>query len=355
MGLSANEIRETFLAFFEQKGHQRVASFSLVPQDDPTLMFTNAGMVPFKRTFLGEETRPYTRATTSQKVMRVSGKHNDLENVGRTPRHHTFFEMLGNFSFGDYFKAESIDFAWELLTQKLPLKPENLAISVFEEDDEAYGLWRDNIGIPESKLYRLGESENFWSMGDTGPCGPCTEIHVDFGRPDDCPSQVCDPSCDCGRWLEVWNLVFMQYNRDASGTLNPLAKPSVDTGGGLERWCQVLQNVPTNYETDLFAPLVERAADLAGVTVGADPEHDVSLKVAADHARALTFLIGDGVLPSNEGRGYVLRRILRRAARHGWLLGVERPFLHRVAETVIDEMELEWSELMRQRRLTVRK
>ncbi len=349
MGPSANEIRETFLDFFEQKAHRRLASFSLVPQDDPTLMFTNAGMVPFKRTFLGEETRPYVRATTSQKVMRVSGKHNDLENVGRTPRHHTFFEMLGNFSFGDYFKTEAIDFAWELLTQRLGLAPERLAVSVFLEDDEAYGLWRNNIGIPESKLYRLAESENFWSMGDTGPCGPCTEIHVDFGVRDDCTSEVCDPSCDCGRWLEIWNLVFMQFNRDQAGTLHPLAKPSVDTGGGLERWCQVLQEVPTNYETDLFMPLLERAADLAGVTIGANAEHDVSLKVAADHARALTFLIGDGVLPSNDGRGYVLRRILRRASRHGVLLGLEEPFVYRVSEKVIEEMSGAYPELKERR------
>jgi alanyl-tRNA synthetase len=233
--------------------------------------------------------------------MRVSGKHNDLENVGRTPHHHTFFEMLGNFSFGDYFKADAIDFAWEFLTDKLALSPDRLAVSVFTEDDEAFGMWRDNIGIPESKVYRLGEDENFWSMGETGPCGPCTEIHIDFGKMDSCTSAVCDPSCDCGRWLEIWNLVFMQFNRDASGNMAPLPKPSVDTGGGLERWAQVLQGVASNYETDLFMPLIERGQELTGVAYGSDREHDVSLQVIADHARALTFLIGDGVLPSNEG------------------------------------------------------
>ncbi len=345
----ASEIREEFLRFFEKKGHQIVSSASLVPQADPTLMFTNAGMVPFKRVFLGEESRPYSRATTSQKVMRVSGKHNDLENVGRTPRHHTFFEMLGNFSFGDYFKAEAIDYAWELLVEHLGIAPERLVSSVFLEDDESYDLWRDQIGLPEEKIFRLGADENFWSMGDTGPCGPCTEIHIDFGVRDDCTSEVCDPSCDCGRWLELWNLVFMQYNRSASGQMEKLPKPSVDTGGGLERFAWVLQGVNSDYETDLFVPLLERAGELAGVARGQNPESDVSLQVVADHARALTFLIGDGVLPSNEGRGYVLRRILRRASRHGVLLGVERPFVYEVANKVIDEMVDAYPELLERR------
>ncbi len=349
MGPAAKEIRELFLDFFESKGHTRQASASLVPQDDPTLMFINAGMVPFKRLFLGEESRSYSRATSSQKCLRVSGKHNDLENVGRTPRHHTFFEMLGNFSFGDYFKADAIEFAWELLTDRLGLSPENLAVSVFTDDDEAYGLWRDGIGVPEAKIYRLGEDENFWSMGDTGPCGPCSEIHVDFGATGRCTSAVCDPSCACGRWLEIWNLVFMQFNRSASGETTPLPKPSVDTGGGLERWAQVLQGVSSNYETDLFVPLIERTEELSGVARGTDSEKDVSLQVIADHARALTFLIGDGVLPSNEGRGYVLRRILRRASRHGVLLGTERPFIHRVADKVIDEMSGAYPELVERR------
>ena len=349
MGPAAKDIRELFLDFYESKGHSRQPSASLVPQDDPTLMFVNAGMVPFKRLFLGEETRSYTRATSSQKCMRVSGKHNDLENVGRTPRHHTFFEMLGNFSFGDYFKQEAIESAWELLTDRLKLAPESLAVSVFTEDDEAYGLWRNGIGVPETKIYRLGEDENFWSMGETGPCGPCSEIHVDFGETGRCTSAVCDPSCNCGRWLELWNLVFMQFNRDASGELTPLPSPSVDTGGGLERWAQVLQQVETNYETDLFKPLIERGEELTGIARGSDPEKDVSLNVVADHARALTFLIGDGVLPSNEGRGYVLRRILRRASRHGVLLGTEQPFIYQVADKVIDEMAGAYPDLIERR------
>jgi len=312
-------------------------------------MFTNAGMVPFKRAFLGEENRGYTRAASSQKCLRVSGKHNDLENVGRTPRHHTFFEMLGNFSFGDYFKQEAIDFAWELLTQRLGLSPDNLAASVFREDDDAHAIWQSGIGLPESKIYRLDEDENFWSMGETGPCGPCSEIHFDFGPTGHCTSEVCDPSCECGRWLEIWNLVFMQFNRDASGEMTPLPKASVDTGGGLERWAQVLQGVETNYDTDLFVPILERAQEVSGVGLGADPEKDVSLRVVADHARALTFLVGDGVLPSNEGRGYVLRRILRRASRHGVLLGVEQPFVHQVADKVIDEMASAYPELTERR------
>jgi len=346
---SGNEIREAFLAYFERNGHKRVASSSLVPRADPTLLFTNAGMVQFKRVFLGEETLGYTRATTSQKVMRVSGKHNDLENVGRTPRHHTFFEMLGNFSFGDYFKREAIEYAWELVTEGFGLAPERLAASVFEEDDEAYDLWRNRIGLPESKVYRLGAEENFWSMGETGPCGPCSEIHIDFGRRDRCTSEVCDPSCDCGRWLEFWNLVFMQFDRDPSGRKTPLPKPSVDTGAGLERLAQILQGVSSNYETDLFTPILARIQGVSGKTLGQDPELDVSMRIVADHARACTFLIGDGVLPSNEGRGYVLRRILRRAARQGAALQLDRPFLYEVADTVIDEMEAAYPDLSERR------
>jgi alanyl-tRNA synthetase len=349
MGPAAKEIREAFLDFFESKGHSRQPSASLVPQDDPTLMFVNAGMVPFKRVFLGEEIRNEVRATTSQKCMRVSGKHNDLENVGRTPRHHTFFEMLGNFSFGDYFKQEAIEFAWELLTDRLQLAPSRLAVSVFTEDDEAYGLWRDGMGLPEAKIFRLGKDENFWSMGETGPCGPCTEIHMDFGETGRCTAAVCDPSCECGRWLEIWNLVFMQSNRSADGEMTPLPKPSVDTGGGLERWAQVLQQVETNYQTDLFLPLIARGEELTGVASGASSETDVSLQVIAVHSRALTFLIGDGVLPSNEGRGHVLRRILRRASRHGVLLGTEEPFIYQVADKVIDEMSEAYPDLRERR------
>jgi len=349
MPLAAREIRELFLRFFESRGHRRVASSPLVPQGDATLLFTNAGMVQFKRTFLGEEARDYKTATTSQKCMRVSGKHNDLENVGRTPRHHTFFEMLGNFSFGDYFKREAIEYAWQLVTGDLGIDPERLVATVFREDDEAADLWRDDIGLPAEKVIRLDEDENFWSMGDTGPCGPCSEIHVDFGVNPACTRDVCDPSCDCGRWLEIWNLVFMQFDRDASGAMTPLPRPSIDTGAGLERLAAVIQGSPSNYDTDLFAGILARAQDLSGVTRGDDPEKDVSLHVVADHARALCFLIGDGVLPSNEGRGYVLRRILRRAARHGVLLGVERPFLYQVADAVIDEMAPAYPELAERR------
>jgi len=347
MSLPSREIRETFLRYFEENGHRRVASASLVPDSDPTLMFVNAGMVPFKRLFLGEETRDYTRATTSQKCMRVSGKHNDLENVGRTPRHHTFFEMLGNFSFGDYFKEEAIEYAWKLLTEGVGFSPDDLVVSVFEDDDEAYDIWKDRIGLPESKLYRLDEKENFWSMGDTGPCGPCSEIHYDWGALAEHPND--DPSSETGRFMEIWNLVFMQFNRDANGTQTPLPKPSIDTGGGLERWAAVLQGKRSTWESDSFTPLIERAAELANVVPGSSDETDVSLRVAADHARALTFLIGDGVLPSNAGRGYVLRRILRRGSRHGKLLGQDTPFLHGVADKVIDEMAEAYPELVDRR------
>jgi alanyl-tRNA synthetase len=349
MALSADEIREAFLRFFEERGHRRVSSASLVPQGDPTLLFTNAGMVPFKRVFLGEETRDYRTATTSQKCMRVSGKHNDLENVGRTPRHHTFFEMLGNFSFGDYFKREAIEYAWALVTGPLGISADRLVATVFREDDEAYDLWRTAVGLPSSRVFRLDEAENFWAMGETGPCGPCSEIHVDFGRKASCTNPSCNPACDCGRFLEIWNLVFMQFDRDASGTMRPLPRPSIDTGAGLERLSAVIQGVPSNYDTDLFRPVLARAQEISGVARGRDPELDVSLNVVADHARALTFLIGDGVLPSNEGRGYVLRRILRRAARHGVLLGVERPFLHEVSHAVIDAMSGTYPDLAERR------
>ena len=344
MPLAAKQIREEFLSYFESKGHRRVPSASLVPDSDPTLMFVNAGMVPFKRAFLGEETRDYVRATSSQKCMRVSGKHNDLENVGRTPRHHTFFEMLGNFSFGDYFKEEAIEYAWEFLTKVLGIPAEHLVVSVFREDDEAFNIWRERIGLAEEKIFRLDEDENFWTMGDTGPCGPCSEIHFDFGAVRGEPLAG-DPSDETGRFLEIWNLVFMQFDRDASGKQTELPKPSIDTGAGLERLAQVLQVVETNYDTDLFAGILEKGSKLSGVALGADPEHDVSLRVIADHARALTFLIGDGVLPSNEGRGYVLRRILRRAARHARLLGVTNPIIHGVAGAVIDEMSSAYPDL----------
>ena len=347
MSLPSREIRETFLSYFEERGHRRVASSPLVPESDPTLMFVNAGMVPFKRAFLGEETRDYVRATSSQKCLRVSGKHNDLENVGRTARHHTFFEMLGNFSFGDYFKEEAIEQAWGLLIEGVGFNPDNLCISVFEEDDEAYDIWKNKIGIPESKLYRLDEKQNFWSMGDTGPCGPCSEIHFDWGELAEHPND--DPSSETGRFMEIWNLVFMQFNRDASGEMTPLPKPSIDTGGGLERWAAVLQGKRSTWESDSFTPLITRAGELTNIIPGASDESDVSLRVVADHARALSFLIGDGILPSNAGRGYVLRRILRRAARHGKLLGQDQPFIHSVADKVIDEMGEAFPELLDRR------
>jgi len=348
MALSADEIREALLRFFEERGHRRVPSSSLVPQGDPTLLFTNAGMVQFKRVFLGEETRDYKTATTSQKCMRVSGKHNDLENVGRTPRHLTFFEMLGNFSFGDYFKREAIAWAWELVTRVYGLPAAKLGVTVFREDDEAARIWREEVGLPANRIVRLDEADNFWQMGDTGPCGPCSEIYFDTGeQPGSRPGF--DPTDDSGRWLEIWNLVFMQFDRNAAGQMNPLPRPCVDTGAGLERMSAVLQGKTWVYDTDLFAPILLRAQELSGVARGRDPEKDVSLNVVADHARALTFLIGDGVLPSNEGRGYVLRRILRRAARHGVRLGIERPFLHQVSGAVIDAMSGAYPDLAERR------
>jgi alanyl-tRNA synthetase len=345
--MKAAEIRKAFLRFFEERGHRVVHSGPLVPEGDPTLMFANAGMVQFKRVFLGEETRPYARAVTAQKCMRVSGKHNDLEDVGRSARHHSFFEMLGNFSFGDYFKKEAIEFGWEFVTRVLGLAPERLAVTVLHDDDESYALWRDHIGLPESRIYRLGEADNFWQMGDTGPCGPCSEINLITGPP--CGRPDCDPTCECGRFLEFWNLVFMQFEQTADGERRPLPKPSVDTGMGLERVARILQGVSTTYDTDVFAPLLAEAARLSGKRYGASPESDVSLRVIADHARACAFLIGDGVLPSNEGRGYVLRRVLRRAARHGVLLGLEEPFLYRVAGVVVDTMGDAYPELRERR------
>ena len=338
MALSGNEIRQKFLDYFKSKGHRIVPSSSLIPKDDPSLLFTNAGMVQFKQVFLGKEKRDYVRAATCQKSFRASGKHNDLENVGVTPRHHTFFEMLGNFSFGDYFKREAIIYGWDLLTNGFGLPADKLWVSVFETDDEAAEIWEREIGLPPERIVRLGESENFWSMGDTGPCGPCSEIHIDQGEHVGCGRPECAVGCDCDRYLELWNLVFMQYNRDASGEMTPLPRPSIDTGMGLERIAAVVQGKLSNYDSDLFAPILAHAGELAGVAYGQDPDKDISLRVIADHARACAFLIGDGILPSNEGRGYVLRRILRRAARHGRKLGLEGPFLHQVAQTVMAEM-----------------
>jgi alanyl-tRNA synthetase len=321
------EVRAAFIRYFEQRGHRVVKSSPLVPYDDPTLLFTNAGMVQFKRVFLQEETREYNRATSAQKCLRAGGKHNDMENVGRTARHHTFFEMLGNFSFGDYFKEGAIEMGWEFLTQHLHLAPERLWVSVFKEDDEAFAIWQERIGLPTERIVSLGEKDNFWAMGDTGPCGPCSEILIDQGAVVGCGSATCGVGCDCDRFLELWNLVFMQYNRDADGQLTPLPKPSIDTGMGLERIAAVVQGKLSNYDSDLFQGIITRVAEISGVPYRGDGEKDVSTRVIADHARAVTFLLADGVLPANEGRGYVLRRIIRRALRHGKLLGIPGPFL----------------------------
>jgi alanyl-tRNA synthetase len=343
--MTGNEIRKVFLDYFNKHQHRVVRSSSLVPQDDPTLLFANAGMVQFKRTFLGEEKRDYVRATTSQKCVRAGGKHNDLDNVGYTARHHTFFEMLGNFSFGDYFKEDAIVFAWDLLTNGYGLPAQKLWVSVYQDDDEAYDLWHTKIGIPVERMVRLGEKDNFWAMGDTGPCGPCSEIHLDRGEPHGCGQPQCGVDCDCDRFLEIWNLVFMQFNRDESGKMTPLPKPSIDTGLGLERLASILQNTPTNFETDLIRPIIARVEQLAGKTYGRDETVDVAMKVIADHSRAAAFLIGDGVLPANEGRGYVLRRIMRRAIRYGRNIGLKRPFLSQTAQTVFDIMNKAYPEL----------
>ncbi|WP_462324408.1 alanine--tRNA ligase [Desulfoplanes sp.] len=344
--ITAAEIREKFLKYFESKGHSRRPSSSLIPRDDPSLLFTNAGMVQFKKIFQGQETRDYSRATTSQKCLRVGGKHNDLENVGRTARHHTFFEMLGNFSFGDYFKEEAVAFAWEFITEELGLPKEKLYATVYKDDDEAFDLWKKVAGLPESRIYRLGEKDNFWSMGDTGPCGPCSELHIDQGEHMACGPDCGIGKCDCDRFLEIWNLVFMQFNRDETGTMTPLPKPSIDTGMGLERITAVCQGVYTNFDTDLFIPLITSMAERAGVTYGDADDTDTALRVIADHSRAMAFLIADGILPSNEGRGYVLRRLIRRAFRFGRLMGMQQPFLYEQARTVVQEMGDAFPELL---------
>jgi len=343
--MSGDEIRAKFLAYFAANGHELIRSATLVPAKDPTLLFTNAGMVQFKDVFLGEDRRAYTRATTSQKCVRAGGKHNDLENVGRTARHHTFFEMLGNFSFGDYFKADAIAYAWEFLTQTMGLPKDRLWATVFRDDDEAAALWPKIAGLPPGRVVRLGEKDNFWQMGDTGPCGPCSEILIDQGPAVGCGRPECAVGCDCDRYLEIWNLVFMQFNRDAAGTLTPLPKPSIDTGMGLERLAAVVQGKQSNYDTDLFAPLLGFIAVASRKSYGIDAKSDVSMRVIADHLRATTFLVGDGVLPANEGRGYVLRRIMRRAARHGKMLGLAEPFLYKGVEVVIEAMQGAYPEL----------
>ena len=341
--MTGSEIRARFLEYFRRRGHTVVRSSPLVPAQDPTLLFTNAGMVQFKSAFLGEERREYVRAASAQKCVRAGGKHNDLENVGRTARHHTFFEMLGNFSFGDYFKEDAIRFCWELLTKEFGLPKDRLKATVFTDDDDAFALWKQIAGLSDDRILRLGEKDNFWAMGDTGPCGPCSEVHFHQGDHLPCAEEkagrVClGPACECDRWLEIWNLVFMQFNRDASGRMTPLPKPSIDTGMGLERIAAVLQGKMSDYDTDLFAPLIARVSTLAGKTYRAREEDDVSMQVIADHARAATFLITDGVTPSNEWRGYVLRRIMRRAMRHGRMLGLEAPFLWDVTGSVVAVM-----------------
>ncbi len=347
--MKAAEIRSKFLKFFESQGHTVVESSSLVPTNDPTLLFTTAGMVQFKDVFLNKDKRAYTRATTAQKCVRAGGKHNDLENVGFTARHHTFFEMLGNFSFGDYFKKEAIHFAWKFVTEELKMPKERLYVTVFETDDEAAEIWHKQEGVPKDRIYRFGEKDNFWSMGDTGPCGPCSELFIDRGEKYSCGKPTCGMGCDCDRYMEFWNLVFMQYNRTADGKLNPLPKPSVDTGAGLERIASILQEVDTNYDSDTFQTIISKTAELAGVDYDRKKDTAVSFRVIADHSRAATFLIGDGVLPSNEGRGYVLRRIMRRAIRHGKKLGFTAPFLNKTAGFVIDEMKVAYPDLIDKR------
>ena len=343
--MTGNEVRKTFLDYFQKHGHQVVRSSSLVPADDPTLLFTNAGMVQFKRLFLGEEKRGYSRATTSQKCVRAGGKHNDLENVGYTARHHTFFEMLGNFSFGDYFKEKAVAYGWDLLTNGYGLPADRLWVSIYLDDDKAAEIWHRRIGVPQDRIVRFGEEDNFWAMGDTGPCGPCSEIHLDRGEAYGCGRPECTLGCECDRFMEIWNLVFMQFNRDESGTLTPLPKPSIDTGLGLERMAALLQDAPTNFDTDLILPIMEKAEALSGVARSSSKEADVAMKVIADHSRAAAFLISDGVLPSNEGRGYVLRRIMRRAIRYGRNIGLARPFLHETAKVVFDVMKPAYPEL----------
>jgi len=343
--MTGAELREKFLDYFEERNHTRLASSSLIPSGDPTLLFTNAGMVQFKSVFTGEEKRPYKRAVTAQKCLRVSGKHNDLENVGHTARHHTFFEMLGNFSFGDYFKEDAIAFGWEFLTKVVGLPKKQLHVTIYKDDNEAFELWKKVLGAHPNPIVRLGEKDNFWSMGDTGPCGPCSEIHIDQGEEVGCGSPDCAPGCDCDRFLELWNLVFMQFERDASGKMTPLPKPSIDTGLGLERLAAVVQGVKSNWESDLFRPLIRRVEKLSGRVCKGHDLDAVAIRVIADHSRAAAFLISDGVLPSNEGRGYVLRRILRRAIRYGKFIGLNEPFLYDTAGVVVKQMSDAYPEL----------
>ena len=346
--MTGNHIRQRFLDFFHTHGHRIVRSSSLVPGNDPTLLFTNAGMNQFKEVFQGLETRDYTRATTSQKCVRAGGKHNDLENVGYTRRHHTFFEMLGNFSFGDYFKADAINFAWNLVTKEYGLPKDKLYITVFREDDDAEDLWQKVAGVPKSRIFRLDEKDNFWQMGDTGPCGPCSEIHYDLGPEAAEPGREHEefPLDGGGRFVEIWNLVFMQFNRDIQGNMPPLPRPSIDTGMGLERVAAIMQGKLTNYETDLILPIINRAGELFGTEYGVSPAIDTALRINADHARATAFLVNDGVMPSNEGRGYVLRKIMRRAMRNARLIGKQEPYLHQLTGFVAEHMREAYPEMM---------
>ena len=346
--MTGNEIRQRFLDFFAARGHRVVRSSSLVPANDPTLLFTNAGMNQFKDVFLGLEKRDYSRAASSQKCVRAGGKHNDLENVGYTRRHHTFFEMLGNFSFGDYFKAEAIEFAWDLITKDYALPKDRLYVTVFREDDEAEALWQKVAGVPKDRIFRLDEKDNFWQMGETGPCGPCSEIHYDLGVEAAEPGREGErfPSDAGGRFVEIWNLVFMQFDRDAAGVLTPLPRPSIDTGMGLERIAAVLQGKLSNYDTDLIHPIITHAAGLFGLAPGTDARVDTALRIAADHARAAAFLIHDGVIPANDGRGYVLRKIMRRAMRNVRMIGVEEPFLYKLTGFVAELMAPAYPEMI---------
>ncbi len=344
--MKAQEIRESFLSFFEKRGHRIVPSSSLIPKDDPTLLFTNAGMNQFKNVFLGLEKRSYSRAASVQKCLRVSGKHNDLEQVGRTVKHHTFFEMLGNFSFGDYFKEEAILYAWELITEVFRFPRERLYVTVYEEDEQAFRLWTEKVGVEPARVFRFGKKDNFWAMGETGPCGPCSEIHYDLT-----PSLEEGAAYDLiasgsDRMVELWNLVFMEFEQTASGELRPLPRPSIDTGMGLERMAASLQRKASNFDTDLFRPIIDRIADIAQREYPSHDEGDVAVRVIADHIRAITFLIGDGVMPANEGRGYVLRRLIRRAFRRGNWLGIEKPFLHTLVGVVAEIMKEAYPEIL---------
>ncbi len=353
--MKSSEIRSRFLKFFEDRGHTQVPSSSLIPAEDPTLLFVNAGMNQFKDVFLGSDRRSYDRAASSQKCVRAGGKHNDLEVVGHTRRHQTFFEMLGNFSFGDYFKKEAVEYAWALLVDEFGIDPDRIWVTVFRDDDEADELWRTHVGVRPERIVRMDEKDNFWQMGETGPCGPCSELHYDFGPEGSQEDHKdCAFPCECGRYVEIWNLVFMQFDRDAEGTLNPLPAPSIDTGMGLERIASVLQGKVSNYDTDLLRSLIDRASELFGVKYGDSDSTDISLRIISDHVRAATFLIGDGIIPSNEGRGYVLRKIMRRGIRQGTLLGRSGPFMHTMTGHVVDLMKEAYPELINTREYVAR-